>query len=854
MSERSQSVAMIRRKIEEKKSLKAGGKTVAIVDSTPWKSKVQDAINAISEHDTAFASMSFMDTAEGEAMLKATERTVSQLVTEYKELHLILCKDDQKKIMTSLVKSKVKDLQQQEELTALLIEQIPDLVDSATDMLATDMLTNIKGDIDKGVAAMDAVVADAVHSVHETVELSLTEAKEMIGKMLTDKPAQAASGNAKLLQFDEAGEVIALREVYKQLEVQFVILADCDERKVLMEKYQAQNSSKDGLAAWQKDPNSAASTPKPTDTVKEQLDHNKALITAANDTVVKIITVYSKDMKVSQAVASKQTALSNQDLTKLKELKLSDSEARMVSNGKKLMRIIIGSMMKEPLQFAAVLPALIAFLRSNVAINRIQCLTLVRMYNIHENDLWNERNEWGIAGEQTCERFYDETQMLAAKLISAVSEDVKIILKSVPFGNEDSERGIIKIMGEDTDGCTMIEIWKFQQEWLSEEQIEMHKMKVLDVLVMFYDQSRKLSDVLSDAMRITQTGIDFGAEVSWSQTGAMWAKAVAATHAELETTISLNKLKVCKDEELRSNCITLLPTLLADLELIATEKQRMDQIPREVDKKHNMHLAEHQKRKGFTPRFGGVVKPTGAPVRDHDSAVETQEQKLSDMHYCCLINGCSPNELIPQDMANFRAYKLSMLKKHPNSHPKPMCTVHRKEHKLGKKLFWKGGQPVKPLNSTKSFQQRRHSANVVQKKQQPAQQQAANPEPEPEPEAAVSQENSELLALRERDRIGRIQLAQYEWQIQQGASQMQMMNQQLTLQQNSLQANGAQIPGVNAPTVGFNIPPPPPSIADSQVANFVARPQIERKQPMLNVDGNGNVDWKRPVNFGAAPE
>ena len=83
---------------------------------------------------------------------------------------------------------------------------------------------------------------------------------------------------------------------------------------------------------------------------------------------------------------------------------------------------------------------------------------------------------------------------------------------------------------------------------------------------------------------------------------------------------------------------------------------------------------------------------------------------------------------------------------------------------------------------------------------------------------------------------------------------MQMMNQQLTLQQNSLQANGAQIPGVNAPTVGFNIPPPPPSIADSQVANFVARPQIERKQPMLNVDGNGNVDWKRPVNFGAAPE
>ena len=64
--------------------------------------------------------------------------------------------------------------------------------------------------------------------------------------------------------------------------------------------------------------------------MKERLANNAALITAANDTIVKIITVYSKDMNVSQAVASKQTALSNQDLTKLKELKLSDLEARMV--------------------------------------------------------------------------------------------------------------------------------------------------------------------------------------------------------------------------------------------------------------------------------------------------------------------------------------------------------------------------------------------------------------------------------------------------------------------------------------------------------------------------------------------
>jgi len=851
MSAARQSVAMIRREIEKKKSLKAGGKAAAAVDSTPWKSKVQIAINAISEHDIAFATMNFMDTAEGEELRKATEGTVNQLVTEYKESHLTLCKDDQKKTMTSLVKSKVKDLQEREELTALLIEQIPDLVDSAGDRLAADLWNNVKSEIDKGVAAMDAVVADAVHSVHETVELSLTEAKEMIVKVLTDKPAQAASGNAKLLQFDEAGEIIALREVYKQLEIQFVILADCEERKVLMEKYQAENSSKDGLAAWQTDSTTAASMPKPTNTVKEQLDHNAALITAANDTIVKIITVYSKDMKVSQAVASKQTALSNQDLTKLKELKLSDSEARMVSNGKKLMRIIIGSMMKEPLQFAAVLPALIAFLRSNVAINRIQCLTLVRVYNIQEKSLWNEHNEWGIAGDQTCERFYEETQMLAAKLISAVGEDVKVILKSVPFGNEDSERGIIKIQGEDTDGCTLVEIWKFQQEWLSEEQIEMHKMKVLDVLVMFYDQNRKLSDVLSEAMRITQTGIDFGAEVPWSQTGAMWAKAVAATHAELETTISLQKLKVCKDEELRSDCITLLPTLLADIELIATEKQRMDQIPREVDKKHNMHLAEHQKRKGFTPRFGGGIKPTGAPVRDHDSAVETQEQKLCDMHYCCLVKGCSPKELNPKDMADFRAYKFNMLSKHPNSHPKPMCGVHRKEHKSGKSLVWKNGQPVKPLTSTKN--QQRHSANVIQQ-QQPAQQQAANPEPEPEPEAEVSHENSELQTLRERDRVGQMQYQHWAQQMQQNASQMQMMNRQLMLQQNSLQANGVQIPGVNAPTMGFNIPPPPPSTADSQVANFVARPQAERTQPMLNLDSKGNVDWERPVNFGSAPE
>ena len=59
MSAARQSVAMIRREIEKKKSLKAGGKAAAAVDSTPWKSKVQIAINAISEHDIAFATMSF---------------------------------------------------------------------------------------------------------------------------------------------------------------------------------------------------------------------------------------------------------------------------------------------------------------------------------------------------------------------------------------------------------------------------------------------------------------------------------------------------------------------------------------------------------------------------------------------------------------------------------------------------------------------------------------------------------------------------------------------------------------------------------------------------------------------------
>ena len=140
--------------------------------------------------------------------------------------------------------------------------------------------------------------------------------------------------------------------------------------------------------------------------------------------------------------------------------------------------------------------------------------------------------------------------------------------------------------------------------YCSENQVEMYKMHVRDVFKMFYDKSRTLEDVLQEALRIVHTAIDFGAEdISWSQTGAMWANAVAANHAGLETAIVVGKLKTCPDPGMAKDCVTLLPDLLAQIQVIATDKQKMEEMP-SIDGKHSMIM------------FGNPrgVRPQGAPL------------------------------------------------------------------------------------------------------------------------------------------------------------------------------------------------------------------------------------------------
>ena len=171
------------------------------------------------------------------------------------------------------------------------------------------------------------------------------------------------------------------------------------------------------------------------------------------------------------------------------------------------------------------------------------CPTFERIYDIEAAAEWPEKN-WGMRSEATTQRVILETKHIADRFSQHLKEEMQTAKAPKHFGETDSDRGMVQLQAYEHCGASYLEVWKHEQEWLSENQVEMYKMHVRDVFKMFYDKSRTLENVLQEALRIVHTAIDFGAEdISWSQTGAMWANAVAANHAGLETAIVVGKLK-----------------------------------------------------------------------------------------------------------------------------------------------------------------------------------------------------------------------------------------------------------------------------------------------------------------------
>lgn len=878
---------------EAKRAAKDGGTAASKQD---WKAEMQAAINLVNEHqqDTA------LDGDASAEILAETDKAVHQLFKEFKEAVMPALAIRMSQAISHAVEHNVADTVPEgtrsvvrPALAAALMD-IPSMTgDVGFDKIEAAIQNGLKNAVKATASDLGGQIAEKAKLLAEQVEIKLEGSKKLIVVELDPKVAAKKMTHLKAMTYDEHAEREELKVVYGQLDAKFQLIDQCKRNQKAMVDWTATQRMENGTAEWKPD---AASKLKPDDTVEEQIKANETMMAHADQQIVEIVTTFARRMKISGGQADKKESMNQHDLQQMKELKLGQTDQPM-SNGKKMYEIMMTGMLKKPLEYAAILPALISFLRSNIAINTMLCPTFERMYDIEDKAAWPEQN-WGMCSEATTQRVILETKHIADRFAQHLKEEMQIAQAPKHFGETDSERGMIQLQAYEHCGASYLEVWKHEQEWLSENQVEMYKMHVRDVFKMFYDKSRTLEDVLQEALRIVHTAIDFGAEdISWSQTGAMWANAVAANHAGLETAIVVGKLKTCPDTAMAKDCVTLLPDLLAQIQVIATEKQKMEEMP-SIDGKHSMMMVTTRTSqqaatpaaasgeyafapypgwkpggrggrggnapRGGGPRGGGRGNPRGGtPPKvytwGHDSpAGKAIHAKLAlsieEAHHQCEIKGCPNVDLELADAQAFRAFAGNY--KPPDSDPKQLphacCKKHRLERQEGKVLQWKCGAKMTPVKKYSGNKQQ--TAAVV----------------------TVVSDQEELAQLRKQQEIGTQQLLNanseiarlgqqtiHAWPPSAGAGwsgggqpfmtvdhQQQMQQQQLYQQQlaqmaqqqhqGQMAAMQQQQPGMQEGVPGqtmVNIPPGPPSITNSQVAGFQQRPQ----PALMQLDADGNV-------------
>ena len=192
---------------------------------------------------------------------------------------------------------------------------------------------------------------------------------------------------------------------------------------------------------------------------------------------------------------------------------------------------------------------------------------LPQVYNIDKDIDSNGLNQWGM-GKLTRDAFTSQTINLYKKLNEVMRNDVQESIRpDTDF--EHSFRDIKpQCQGVFEDGMSFIYMWRTQQEFLSDAQMEATKNKIRDIKTLFY--SKTLAVAIPEAQRIIRDAKDLEAVVSWDRTGKPWVECIAALHSEIKADIMDKKLHVCPSGVDSRNCIEVLQGVLADIYACAT--------------------------------------------------------------------------------------------------------------------------------------------------------------------------------------------------------------------------------------------------------------------------------------------
>ena len=408
------------------------------------------------------------------------------------------------------------------------------------------------------------------------------------------------------------------------------------------------------------------------DSIQQHIVRNSQRVTRNKS---KMRDIVMDAMCITKGDGSKEQEMEGKHFNDLIELKLGsafvDKAGRSKVKGKRMMDCIGRAMAIKPDAVFALAPALAAYAKITVPMTTF---VLPQVYNIDKDIDSNGLNQWGM-GKLTRDAFTSQTINLYKKLNEVMRNDVQESIRpDTDF--EHSFRDIKpQCQGVFEDGMSFIYMWRTQQEFLSDAQMEATKNKIRDIKTLFY--SKTLAVAIPEAQRIIRDAKDLEAVVSWDRTGKPWVECIAALHSEIKADIMDKKLHVCPSGVDSRNCIEVLQGVLADIYACATRNAMLVEQPKQLDPSHELYYSE-ARGQGGARQGGGGRKPQAKAEGVTAGA-------------CCMIKGCGKD----LDKVELNDHKVRKLVK-PGSLVRALCKPHQNQAARSiKGMKWSNGEWLK---------------------------------------------------------------------------------------------------------------------------------------------------------------
>ena len=498
------------------------------------------------------------------------------------------------------------------------------------------------GEPDLPMKHLLGTLADTINAASEGLQETKRQSVSAADSWKKLARAPAARGQAIEL-FNQTTSMQLLRECMRELGEEFESYTNCMNLKAAMTKFKNQKTGSSSAewvaAASAADGSAVIPALVDADEMEKRMKMNNTHIAEIEEQISTRVLKFANKRLSSKKQVDK--AGQKEGLTGLAPLELRKFEDPDATKSARFKEVVMKWLTTLAAQFPVLTVILSVCFEANPSIHdevlfptfrRVFLMAAAKDYDTrdagHRLTPISELNPWGMTGQATVDRYHDETKAFYEKMNEVIGPDLKSMLREVSIGEADTPgEALIKLEGIDGDGVSIAEVICFANEWTAPDQIELKKVEVYLVIHTFYE-GKSLNTAIDDAIAVVNECLLYGAQIKWSTTGALWAKAIAANFADVKTQIIQEELHKCKDLSREDDCVSELKPFLERVRRIADENKKLQAKGKRPAKGHSMYLNERAKPPGGR----------AAGVDQHGRINQTPNAKAPNGR--CMAKGC----------------------------------------------------------------------------------------------------------------------------------------------------------------------------------------------------------------------